>query len=100
MSRRSEPGLHQPWRQAPFAERSWRHLATKAATAHDASRVVTVSALLVRMMGTRAPRTIPAASAPARNDRLLASMLPASRLGATSTFARPATGESIFLICA
>ena len=58
------------------------------------------SARLVRMIGTRAPSTMPAASAPARNDRLLASMLPASRSGTTSTLARPATGESIFLIAA
>ncbi len=54
------------------------------------------SARLVRMIGTRAPSTIPAASAPARNERLLASMLPASRSGTTSTLARPATGETIF----
>ena len=74
--------------------------ATSAATAHEASRVITESARLVRMIGTRAPSTMPAASAPARNDRLLASMLPASRSGTTSTLARPATGESIFLICA
>ena len=48
----------------------------------------------------RAPSTMPAASAPARKDRLLASMLPASRSGTISTLARPATGESIFLIFA
>ena len=52
------------------------------------------------MIGTRAPSTMPAASAPARKVRLLASMLPASRSGTTSTLARPATGESIFLIFA
>ena len=55
---------------------------------------------LVRMMGTFAPSTMPAASAPARKLRLLASMLPASRSGTSSTLARPATGESIFLIAA
>ena len=67
--------------------------ATSTATAHEASRVVTESARLVRMIGTRAPSTMPAASASARNERLFASMLPASRSGTTSTFARPATGE-------
>src|SRR5271166_4268540 len=51
------------------------------------------------MTGTRAPSTMPAASASARKERLFASMLPASRSGTTSTFARPATGY-IFLIAA
>ena len=59
---------------------------------------MTESARLVRMIGTRAPSTMPAASALARNERLFASMLPASRSGTTSTLARPATGELIFLI--
>ena len=36
---------------------------TSAATAHEASRVSTESARLVRMIGTRAPSTMPAASA-------------------------------------
>src|ERR1700712_3443087 len=53
-----------------------RTFATNAATAHDASRVDNESARLVSMIGTRAPRTMPAASAPARKDKLLASMLP------------------------
>ena len=61
---------------------------------------MTESARLVRMIGTLAPSTMPAASAPARNDRLFASMLPASRSGTTSTFARPATGETMCLIAA
>jgi ABC-2 type transport system permease protein len=52
------------------------------------------------MIGTLAPSTMPAASAPARNERLLASMLPASRSGTTRTLARPATGDLIFLIAA
>src|SRR5207237_8228344 len=77
-----------------------RASATRLATAQDASRVTTASARLVRMIGTRAPRTIPAASAPARKDRLLASMFPASRSGTTRTFARPATGETMCLIAA
>ena len=45
------------------------------------TRLRTESARLVRIMGTRAPRTIPAASAFARKVRLFASMLPASRSG-------------------
>src|SRR6266446_5634944 len=77
-----------------------RASATRLATAQDASRVTTESARLVRMIGTRAPSTTPAASAPARKDRLLASMLPASRSGTTRTFARPATGETMCLIAA
>src|SRR6478672_12933459 len=77
-----------------------RASATRLATAQDARRVITESARLVRMIGTRAPRTTPAAAAPARNERLLASMLPDSRSGTASTLARPATGESIFLIAA
>ena len=70
------------------------------ATAHDARRVSSESARLVRMIGTRAPSTMPAASAFARNDRLFASILPASRSGTTRMFARPATGEAIRLIAA
>ena len=76
---------------------SRRAAATSEATAQDARRVSRESARLVRMIGTRAPSTMPAASAPARKDRLLASMLPASRSGTTSTFARPATGETMLL---
>ena len=89
-----------PWHHATAFRGGSRgaRCATSAATAQDARRVITESARLVRMIGTRAPSTMPAASAPARNDRLLASMLPASRSGTTSTLARPATGESIFLI--
>ena len=47
----------------------------------------------VRMIGTRAPRTIPAASALARNVKFLASMFPASRSGTTRICARPATSD-------
>src|SRR5271169_2737330 len=74
--------------------------ATRLATAQDARRVNTESARLVRMIGTRAPSTMPAASAPARKDRLFASMFPASRSGTTNTFARPATGDTMSLIAA
>src|SRR5580704_18800562 len=77
-----------------------RASATRLATAQDARRVITESARLVRMIGTRAPRTTPAAAAPARNERLLASMFPDSKSGTTSTFARPATGETMCLIAA
>ena len=49
--------------------------------------MIVESARLVRMIGTRAPSTMPAASASARKVRLLASMLPASRSGTTSTLA-------------
>src|SRR3954466_6593635 len=52
------------------------------------------------MTGTRAPSTIPAASAPARKERFFASMLPASRSGTTRTCARPATSERMPLISA
>ena len=61
-------------------------------------RVRSSSARLVRMMGTRAPSTMPAASASARKVSCLASMLPASRLGTTSTSAWPATGDAMCLV--
>ena len=70
------------------------------ATAHDARRVRSDSARLVRMIRTRALSTILAASACARNDRLFASMLPASRSGTTRIFARPATVDAICLTAA
>src|SRR5581483_2956126 len=70
-----------------------RLCASSMATAHDAMRVRTLSAREVRMMGTRAPSTMPAASAPDRNVRFFASMLPASRSGTTRIWARPATGD-------
>ena len=84
----------------PRTRRARSATATREATAQEARRVKRASARLVRMMGTRAPSTIPAASAPARKVRLFARMLPATRSGTTSTLARPATGEWIFLICA
>src|SRR5258706_5726599 len=67
--------------------------AYSTATAHDAVRASTLSAREVSTIGTRAPSTMPAASALARNDRFLASMLPASRSGTTRIWARPATSE-------
>ena len=57
-------------------------------------RARTESARDVRIMGTRAPSTIPAASALARKVRFLASILPASRSGTTRICARPATSRA------
>ena len=50
------------------------------------------------MIGTRAPSTMPAASALAMKVRFLASMLPASRSGTTRICARPATSDLMPLI--
>ena len=58
----------------------------------------TESAREVRMIGTRAPSTMPAASALARKIRFFASMLPASRSGTTRICARPATSDLMPLI--
>src|SRR3546814_8669913 len=55
--------------------------ASSAAIAQDSRRVCSLSARLVRMMGTRAPRTTPAPSAPPRQGSCLASILPDSRRG-------------------
>ena len=65
--------------------------ARSIATAQDAMRVRTLSARDVRIIGTLAPSTIPAASASERKVRFLASMLPASRSGTTRIWACPAT---------
>src|SRR5262249_6548357 len=78
-----------------FAIWLWRK---SAATAQEAMRVRTLSAREVRMIGTRAPSTMPAASACERKLRFLASMLPASRSGTTRICACPATGEAMPLI--
>ena len=51
-----------------------------------------LSAREVSTIGTRAPRTMPAASAWARKVRFFASMLPASRSGTTRIWPWPATG--------
>src|SRR6476646_11129924 len=72
-----------------------RAATSNCATEQDARRAIFASARLVRMIGTFAPRTIPAASASARNERLFASILPASRSGTRRTLARPATGDLI-----
>jgi hypothetical protein len=73
---------------------------TRNATAQDASRAGNESAWLVRMIGTRAPGTIPALLAPAKKLRLFARMLPDTRSHTTSTFACPASGETMCLIAA
>src|SRR5262249_20940584 len=70
-------GIHTAKAEA-VSRRAW---ATSTAMAQLPIRARTLSARLVRMMGTRAPSTMPAASAPARNVSCLASMLPASRSG-------------------
>src|SRR5262245_1431941 len=67
--------------------------ANSVATAQEARRVRTLSARDVSITGTRAPSTIPAASARDRNDRFLASILPASRSGTTRIWAQPATAD-------
>src|SRR5262249_11909072 len=77
-----------------------RALATRAITAVEARRVRTESARLVRTIGTRAPRAMPAPSAPARGHSCWAGMLPAPRSGTSRMSARPATGDAIFLACA
>src|SRR5262249_6685429 len=58
----------------------------------------TESAREVSTIGTRAPSTMPAASALARKVRFLASMLPASRSGTTRIWARPATADAMPLM--
>ena len=63
-------------------------------------RLRTESARDVRMIGTRAPSTMPAASAFERKTRFLASMLPASRSGTTRICALPATADLMPLILA
>ena len=59
-----------------------------------------VSERLVKAIGTRAPKTIPAPDAPANISTCLIIILPASMCGATKISTCPATGESICLICA
>src|SRR6516164_7877345 len=70
-----------------------RACAYSTATPQDAMRERTESAREVRTIGTRAPSTMPAASALERNIRFLASMLPASRSGTTRICACPATAD-------
>src|SRR5208337_4804075 len=77
-----------------------RACASRTATAADASRVRRLSARLVNMMGNRAPSTMPAPSALDMYVSCLASMFPASRSGTRRMFALPATGETIFFVCA
>src|SRR5262249_564386 len=84
--------------QPDMAAARRRASAYSTATAHDAIRLRTESAREVRMMGTRAPSTRPAASALERKTRFFASMFPASRSGTTRICALPATGDWMPLI--
>ena len=77
---------------------SRRACAASIATPQLAMRDRTLSARLVRMMGTRAPSTRPALSALARNVSCFARMFPASRSGASRMSGSPATGDAIPLI--
>src|SRR5882762_1198692 len=70
------------------------------ATAQLAIRDRTLSARLVRMIGTLAPSTKPAVSAWARKLSCLARMFPASRSGATRMSGSPATSEWMSLVSA
>ena len=76
----------------------WR--ASSSAIAQDPSLASVPSERLVRMIGTRAPSTMPAICASARYSSCFASMLPASRSGTTKMSARPATGEMIPFVLA
>ena len=67
--------------------------AASIATAQLAILDRTLSARLVRMIGTRAPRTTPALSALARKLSCLARMFPASRSGAMRMSGSPATSD-------
>src|SRR5450631_521903 len=68
--------------------------ASSRAIAQEPCRASALSARLVRMIGTRAPSTMPAVSASAKYSSCLASIFPASTSGTTKISARPATGET------
>src|SRR3990167_3295636 len=70
------------------------------ATAQDAILVRSESDLLARIMGTRAPSTIPAPSALAMNVSCFASMFPASRSGTIMMSGSPETSDLIPFISA
>ena len=66
---RGGAGIHHPDHAGHVAHACgscWAAAESRRASATEARREVTLSARLVRMMGTRAPRTMPALSAPAR----------------------------------
>src|SRR6266511_884943 len=90
-----KPGIHGRYSAAAFSSAAPQRssAANSTATAQDARRAWTLSARLVRMIGTRAPMTIPAASAFAMNTNCFTSMLPASRFGTTRMSALAATGH-------
>ena len=58
-----------------------RAAATMTATAQDARRLSSESARLVRMIGTRAPSTIPAASAPGEERQALGEHIASFEVG-------------------
>jgi hypothetical protein len=60
--------------------------------AAEARRVRSLSASLVRMIGTRAPSTVPAPSAPDMNVSCFTSIFPDSMSGTSRIFALPAMG--------
>src|SRR6185312_5789851 len=83
------------------AHRGVRRACTQSfITAVDARRERTLSAREVSTIGTRAPMTMPALAAPARYCNCFATMLPASRSGASRMSAQPATGETMPLVFA
>ena len=93
--------LPPPAQRSALATAIWRRAcAASTATAQLAIRDRTLSARLVRMIGTRAPSTRPALSALARKLSCLARMLPASRSGASRMSGSPATSDRMPLICA
>src|SRR5476649_2310246 len=82
--------------------RGGRHCAAPArwrtsirAMAQEAMRLSRESDRLVSMIGTRAPMIRPALAASPMYSSCLASILPLSRSGTTSTSARPATSETM-----
>src|SRR6516225_9888808 len=76
-----------------FVRRAW---ATRLATAQLAIRDRALSARLVRITGTRVPRTRPALSALARKVSCLTSMFPASSSGASGSrgWSSPRSGRA------
>src|SRR5450631_4293263 len=74
--------------------------ASSRAIAQEPCRTSALSARLVRMMGTRAPSTMPAISASAKYSSCLASIFPASTSGTTKISAWPATGETMPFVLA
>src|SRR5271154_3080163 len=81
-------------RVSGISETAW---ASSDATAQEVTLDSDESARLVSMIGTRAPKTIPARLAPPRYSSCLASMFPDSRSGTTRISDSPATADFRFL---